>query len=171
MQRRVFGFVQHRVHAERLFAVHGHHDGRSEGGSLCVVLVRLRFGGFLPRNASERKTKPKEKKPTKTRVSVTKTLRERNDVGENTFGQNHRKKKSKKDKGVTPTESPASWSPAEDFCDGDAPLPPAHISVRRHAVASSLVERQPITSVDAPPSVRPRQERCCCSGPAHTKPN
>lgn len=129
------------------------------------------FWWFSTKKRLREENKTKRKKPTKTRVSVAKTLRERNDVGENTFGQNHRKKKSKKDKGVTPTESPASWSPAEDFCDGDAPLPPAHISVRRHAVASPLVERQPITSVDAPPSVRPRQERCCCSGPAHTKPN
>lgn len=43
MQGRVFGLVQDRVHAEGLLAVHRHHDCGREGGSLCVVLVLLRF--------------------------------------------------------------------------------------------------------------------------------
>lgn len=44
VQGRVFGLMQDRVHAEGLLAVHRHHDCGREGGSLCVVLVWLRFG-------------------------------------------------------------------------------------------------------------------------------
>lgn len=44
VQGSVFGLVQDRVHAEGLLAVHRHHDCGREGGSLCVVLVRIRFG-------------------------------------------------------------------------------------------------------------------------------
>lgn len=54
VQGRVFGLMQDRVHAEGLLAVHRHHDCGREGGSLCVVLVRLRFGSVrteTPRGA------------------------------------------------------------------------------------------------------------------------
>lgn len=53
MQRSVFGLVQDGVHTERLFAVHRHHDCRSEAGSLCVVLVRLRFGSLTQKRLGE----------------------------------------------------------------------------------------------------------------------
>lgn len=56
VQRRVLGLVQDGVHAERLLAVHRHHDCRGEGGSLSVVLDRLRFGLFFQKKRLQRAT-------------------------------------------------------------------------------------------------------------------
>lgn len=56
VQRSVFGFVEEGMHIERLLAVHRHHDCRSEGGSLSVYFVRLRFGCFLKKRLREEGT-------------------------------------------------------------------------------------------------------------------